>query len=89
MKVIEKEIRFIGGNDLAVDFRCTCPSEMWKGTDIEHIMKERIHLHGYNDANFWDNVNSEPRKLTCKCGKSYTQQWFRNGYVVIKELGGK
>lgn len=79
------KINSIGGNDLAIDFKCTCPSDLFKGSDIEHLMKQRIHLYGYNDANFWGNVNKEPRKFNCKCGREYTQQWFVDGYVEVKE----
>lgn len=79
-------VKHIGGRDLAVDFKCTCPSELFKGSKVEHLMKETIHLYGYNDANFWNNVNNEPRDFNCKCGKKYTQQWFANGYVEIREV---
>ena len=67
------------GNDLYFDLECTCPNSLFIGTDIEGIMKHRIKLTGYNDANFFDNVNAEPRKGKCKCGREFVYQWFRNG----------
>lgn len=79
-------ITHIGGNDLAVDFQCTCPSDLFKGTEIEHLMKHRINLYGYNDNYFYNTVNAEPREFKCKCGKHYTQQWFSDGFVDIKEI---
>ena len=75
----------IGGRDLSAEFKCTCPSRLFVGTDVEHLMKEEIRLSGYADANFFENVNEEPRSFRCKCGKKYTQQWFRDGYVEVKE----
>lgn len=75
-----------GRNDLVVKFDCTCPNERWIGTKLEHLMNHRIVLWGYADANFFDNVNKEPRSFKCKCGKKYTQQWFTNGTVTIEEI---
>jgi len=83
---MEVEFKGIGGRDLAAEFKCTYPSKLFKGTDIEHIMKETIRLSGYEDSHFFDVVNKEPRELTCRCGKEYTQQWFREGFVEVKEL---
>ncbi|WP_137743357.1 hypothetical protein [Robertmurraya siralis] len=80
------KIKKITGNDLSVDFECTCPNEKFKGTPIEDIMKTRIYLSGYNDDYFFDKVNAEPRLIRCKCGKEYTQQWFRDGRVIINQL---
>lgn len=79
-------INQIRGNDLSVDFECVCPSETFKGTPIEHLMKQRIYLTGYNDDYFFNTVNAEPRSFKCKCGKEYTQQWFRNGTCEIREI---
>jgi hypothetical protein len=80
------EIKHVMGNDLAVDFQCDCPHESFIGTDIENIMKHRIYLYGYNDSYFFNNVNAQPRSFKCKCGKEYTQQWFNDGYVEVKEI---
>lgn len=73
-------------NDLVAEFQCTCPSERWIGTDIEHLMKKTHKLWGYADSNFFNNVNAQPRHFECKCGKHYTQQWFMNGKVEILEI---
>lgn len=80
------EIKHIAGNDLSVDFQCDCPHKSFVGTDIEHLMKHRIYLYGYNDNYFFNEVNNEPREFKCKCGKQYKQQWFRNGYVEVEEV---
>ncbi|MGD6876828.1 hypothetical protein [Bacillus infantis] len=80
------DIKHIGGRDLSVDFLCTCPSDLFKGTEIEHLMNERIRLSGYNDNYFFNTVNAEPRQFKCKCGKEYTQQWFNEGYVEVNEI---
>ena len=40
--------------DLYADFKCTCPSERFKGTDIEDIMKTTITLRGYDDDYFFN-----------------------------------
>lgn len=79
-------IESIGGSDLAVSFKCECPSELFIGTEIEHLMKQNIRLYGYNDSNFFDTVNVKPREFKCKCGKRYTQQWFSDGFVEIEEI---
>lgn len=81
------QIKHLSGNDLAVDFHCTCPSNLFKGTQVENLMKERIYLYGYNDDYFFDKVNAAPRSFRCKCGKEYIQQWFKDGYVEVKEIG--
>jgi len=67
------------GRDLFFDLKCTCPSKLFIGTSIEDLMKHRITLTGYNDNNFFDTVNAEPRKSICKCGREFTYQWFRDG----------
>jgi hypothetical protein len=74
------------GNDLSVYFYCICPSDLFKGSEIEDLMKERIYLYGYNDNYFFNTVNAAPRQFKCKCGKEYTQQWFVEGHVEVKEI---
>lgn len=84
---MQLEIKYIGGNDLSVDFSCTCPHKMYKDNEVlRDIMKTRIHLYGYNDGYFFNMVNGKPRQFKCECGKKYTQQWFKDGYVVVKEV---
>jgi hypothetical protein len=85
------DIKHIGGNDLAVDFECTCPHKMYKDNEVlSKIMKTRIHLYGYNDGYFFRMVNEKPREFKCsECGKKYSQQWFNDGYVEIKEISLK
>lgn len=75
-----------GRNDIVAELECTCPSAKWKGTNIEHLMNTKITLWGYVDYNFFDNVNKEPREFACSCGKKYSQQWFKNGSVIIEEI---
>jgi len=72
-------------NDLFCEFECTCPSESWRNTPIEHLMKEKIKFSGYNDNYFFDVVNREPKIRTCKCGKKYRYQWKREG-VEVEEI---
>lgn len=66
-------------NDLYADLKCECPNPRYIGTDLEPIMKHYIQLVGYSDANFFDNVNAEPRVNSCRCGRPYRVQWFRDG----------
>lgn len=73
-------------NDLHTSFNCTCPSKRWEGTEIAHLMTTKIDLSGYFDSNYFDNVNAKPRQFKCQCGKQYTQQWFPNGTVEVKEV---
>ena len=56
-------------NDLYAKFRCSCG--------------EQVRLTGYNDANFFDNVNAQPRSRSCKCGQAYSVQWFRDAVNVV------
>ena len=77
---MQLDIKHVSGNDLSVDFTCTCPH-----TKIEGL-NHRIYLYGYSDNYFFNEVNTEPREFRCKCGKKYTQQWFSKGYVEIKEI---
>lgn len=80
------KIQVIARNDLAVDFHCDCPHPRFIGTPVEHIMKNKITLYGYNDRYFFEEVNKEPRNIKCRCGKEYTQQWFDKGYVIVEPL---
>lgn len=73
-------------NDLHAKFECVCPSKSFIGTQIEHLMKTKIHLRGYYDANYFYNVNKEARVFACNCGKKYTVQWFDNGNVEVMEV---
>lgn len=74
------------GRDLSVSFKCTCLDERWKGTEIEKLMNKTIYLYGYNDENFFTNVNKTARHFRCSCGKDYTQHWFSNSKVMIEEV---
>lgn len=67
------------GRDLFFKTKCECPSELFKGTDIEHIMTHTLTVTGYADSHFFDTVNKEPREGNCKCGRKYKYQWFRDG----------
>jgi hypothetical protein len=81
------DIKHVRGNDISVDFQCSCPHPSFKGTEVEEIMKRRIHLYGYADNFFFTVVNKEPREFKCGCGKKYSHQWFSEGFVELKELG--
>lgn len=71
-------------NDLFATIQCECPSETFKGTAIEHLMKHKIRITGYNDNYFFDVVNKEPRILDCKCGRKYQYQWTRDCVNVLQ-----
>ena len=62
-------IKVSGGNDLCAEFRHKC--------------FKNIRFSGYNDANFFDNVNKEPREYTCpQCGETFKYRWTRRGVEV-------
>lgn len=73
------QFKWSGGNDLHFTINCTCPSDKWKDSNIADIMKTDILLSGYADNHFFDVVNEKPRTISCKCGKQYNVQWFRDG----------
>jgi hypothetical protein len=66
-------------NDLFFRLKCTCPDPKYAESNIAHLMKREILFTGYNDANFFDAVNSEPAFGACNCGRKYSIQWFRDG----------
>ena len=74
--------RNVGGRDLYADLYCECPSELNHSPEIKHLFKHKIVLTGYDDTNFFDNVNSEPKELVCKCGRKRLIQWTREGVEV-------
>jgi len=79
------------GNDLFAKFECTCvdDSDMWKDFNKKFPngkIKTSIKLTGYNDANFYNEVNKAPREIKChNCGKSYMVQWFYGKIVVTSK----
>jgi hypothetical protein len=75
MKTLEIEV--IAGRDLVAEFKCDCPHDKYPT-----LLNRTIKLYGYNDANFFDNVNKEPRLYKCKCGKEYKYRWTREGVNV-------
>lgn len=62
-------------NDLHVKVKCNCPDPKLGDVGINRT----IYMAGYADANFFDNVNSEPTDDSCDCGRPYRYQWFRDG----------
>jgi hypothetical protein len=67
-------------NDLyAEPVECRCPSPLFEDSDIAHLMKNKIRLSGYDDTNFFDRVNAQPREGRCRCGRRYRFQWWRDG----------
>lgn len=65
------------GRDLYLRVRCTCPHGTPKLADLG--VSHTLWLTGYADDNFFHNVNREPRKGACKCGRAYSVQWFEDG----------
>lgn len=85
---MEKEILEINylGNDMFAQFKCTCPSPLFKDKpELADSIKKTIRLSGYNDDYYWNVVNKEPRELTCECGKKYRYQWI-DGVVELERL---
>jgi hypothetical protein len=76
---MRKQFTCPNGRDLYFSFKCTCPSYLFKDSDIADIMKTTIKLSGYADDYFFDEVNKEPRLFQCTCNKQYKYQWFRDG----------
>lgn len=75
------EFRSIG-NDLFASFFCYCDD------DATGRMTQ-IRLCGYDDANFFDNVNEEPSIVKCRnCEQKYWYQWKRDGVKIVK-VGGE
>lgn len=71
------EIECIGGRDLVAKVKCRCPHEIEKlaALNITHTLR----LGGYDDENFFKNVNANPRHGKCRCGRGFTQQWLDDG----------
>jgi len=85
VEAMRQAIKWTGGRDLSFTLQCSCPDKRWADkTDIAHLFKTKIRLSGYADDHFFDNVNKEPRKISCECGNSWMVQWFRDGVEVNK-----
>lgn len=71
-------------NDLFCEVgQCECPSPLFIGSAIEHLMKKHIKLCGYNDHHFFSEVNKDFRKYECKgCGFSFDYKWTQEGVEV-------
>jgi hypothetical protein len=82
---MRKQFTCPNGRDMYFSFKCTCPSDLFKNTDIAHLMETTITLSGYADDYFFNEVNREPRTFKCKCNKIYKYQWFRDG-VECEEI---
>lgn len=68
-----------GGRDIYADkVECSCPNPLFKGTNVEYLMKTNIRLSGYADDYFFDTVNKEPREAACDCGRKFKYQWLRS-----------
>jgi len=67
-------------NDLhAEPVSCTCKgAPRWDFKTADQF-PHKIRLAGYDDANFWQNVNAAPRENACKCGRRYRYQWLPEG----------
>jgi hypothetical protein len=76
------EIECVRGNDLLAKMKCECS----KYPDDKYLssIKNEIKFWGYNDSNFFQNVNKEPKTTSCKCGISYKYQWKQDGVHVEK-----
>ncbi len=63
-------------NDLFAEFDCEC-------------CRQKVKLSGYNDDNFFNNVNKDFRQLTHKgCKTVHLYKWTIDG-VIIKLEGDK
>jgi len=67
------------GRDLYFRLECTCLDPTFAHSAVAYLFKRNVTLTGYADANFFDNVNAQPRKGKCQCGREYQVQWFRDG----------
>ena len=76
---MKKQFTCPNGRDMYFSFKCTCPSHLFKDSDIADIMKTTITLVGYADDFFFEVVHKEPRIYQCTCNKQYKYQWFRDG----------
>lgn len=70
------------GNDLYCDVECNCIDPSWAGSAVAHLFHRKVKLTGYNDDNFFRNVNAAPRTVQCKCGRVLLYQWFTDGVEV-------
>jgi hypothetical protein len=76
-RLVRQSFRALG-RDLYFDLKCTC-SYRTDNLYFANLLKHTIKLSGYADDNFFDRVNAEPLEGTCKCGRKYRVQWFRDG----------
>ena len=69
------------GRDLyAEKVECTCLDPKWSDSTVARLFKTKISLSGYNDENFFVNVNQNPRQGECPCCKrKFTYQWLSDG----------
>ena len=76
-------IRTNNGRDLYADLQCDCPDERYKHKpSLSHLFKTKHLLCGYNDSNFFVNVNKAPKEHVCKCGRKRMIQWTPEGVLV-------
>jgi len=82
---MKKPFKHIGGRDLSFEIECTCADKKWADDKkIGHLFKTKVRLSGYADAYFFDQVNKEPKPISCDCGNAWMVQWFRDGVEVNK-----
>ena len=67
------------GWDLFFDLRCSCRDPRFADSEIADLMPYTIKLSGYADDHFFDIVNAGPSYSTCRCGRKFRFQWFRDG----------
>lgn len=79
------EIELSNGRDLYASIECACPSPNFIGSSIEHLMKKKIRLSGYNDNYFFEVVNKDPREFKCECGRAFKYQWKPNGVLITED----
>ena len=75
------------GRDLFADFECTCPEPRYANDEVlSKYFNTKIKLSGYNDSYFFNEVNKEPRTVSCPtCNKKYQVQWLSDG-VEVQEV---
>jgi hypothetical protein len=91
---IEKHAREIDftqhRNDLFCDVgRCKCSNPLFKGSNVEYLIKKKVKLTGYNDDNFFNNVNKDFKQYECNdCGAFFEYRWTPD-FVIVKNCNDK
>lgn len=73
--------------DLFVRIKCVCADKQYADNPIlAASFKTQRRFTGYDDDNFFDNVNRTPQIDTCaNCGQRTWFQWKRDGFLYEHE----